>query len=160
MQNEAEAMTTSDRPVGDFTLRYRFFLFLSLAYWIFGWWVLYAAFTQHDAFIKNSPGPWFDVIFWVAVVTTFGGAGPFGVLKYSLVVCVSGEELVVEKYLGLVRKTYHVGDVCKFNIGAGTKNMPVMNITFRNGDKLFVSAWAQNFQSLSDYLSSRVAVKT
>jgi hypothetical protein len=75
---------------------------------------------------------------------------------YSLSISIRDREIKVSRYFGLVRRTFHVEDIVRFDISRPReKSPPRASITFASGDRLVVSAYALHFQDLCDYLRDR-----
>ena len=132
---------------------YKIPLILSLATWLLGWGILWNILPNGGALPKNSPGPWFDVLFWAGVLCVNGLLGPLLTLKYSLAIRMQDGQLFVRRYFGLVRKSYAMSDILAVHVVSSDGKVPRANIAFLNGDTLTVSGYASRFQDLCSSLS-------
>ena len=139
----------------DLVVVYTVPLALSLATWLFGWGILWNILPSGGALPKNSPGPWFDVLFWTSVLCVNGLLGPLLTLKYSLSIRVQGCQLSVHRYFGLFKKNYSMSDIVAVNLVSHDGKVRRANIVFLNGDKLTVSVFALRFQDLCSSLAAR-----
>jgi hypothetical protein len=130
-------------------------LALSLATWLFGWGILWNILPSGGALPKNSPGPWFDLLFWASVVSVNGLLGPLLALKYSLSIHLQEDQLYVQRYFGLFRRSYKLSDIVAVDVISSDAKIARVKIGFLNGDSLTVSGYASRFQELCSALESR-----
>jgi len=138
-----------------FVVVYKIPLILSLAASMLGWGVLWDILPNGGGLPKNSPGPWFDVIFWASVLCVNGLLGPLMALKYSLSIRVQDGQMSVRRYFGLFKKSYAMSDIASVNVVSNHGKVPRANVIFLNGDKLTVSGFASRFQDLCNSLAAR-----
>jgi hypothetical protein len=142
-----------DKP--GFVVMYKMPLIFSLVTWLLGWGILWNILPNDGELPKNSPGPWFDVLFWAAVVSVNGLLGPLLTLKYSLLIHVQEDRLSVRRYFGLFRRSYKLSDIVTCNVISPDAKRPEAKISFQNGDSLTVSGYASRFQELCSALGAR-----
>lgn len=149
-------MAASNRKSDGIFVRYTFPLYFSYAFWLIGWLILASLLrdTMGSTFPKNSPGLWFDFVFWIAAVVVIGIGGPVSAIKYSISIAVENQQVTVGRCFGLFKKTYNVMDIVQFDISVARKNgVPRATVVFLGGDKISVSAYASGFQEFCNFIS-------
>lgn len=134
---------------------YKIPLILSLATSVLGWGVLWNILPNGGALPKNSPGPWFDVVFWASVLFVNGLLGPLMALKYSLSIRVQDGQISIRRYFGLFKKSYAMSDIASVNVVSNDGKVPTAKVIFSNGDEFTVSGFASRFQDLCSSLAAR-----
>jgi hypothetical protein len=139
----------------NFVVRYRMPFYFSMVVWVFGWGIIWNILPNNGQLPKDSPGPWFDALFWVCIIVVNGLLGPILALKYSVSIVVSNGQLIVRRFFGLLSRDYKLGDISSFSVSAPSGKMPSADVLFMNGDKLYVSGYALRFQDFCSSLASR-----
>ena len=129
-------------------------LALSLATWLFGWVILWNLLPNREVFPKNSPGPWFDVLFWSFILLVNGLLGPLLTLKYSQSIHVQDGQLSVRRYFGTIKKSYRMTDIVTVDIASPDNKVAKVKVVFRNGDTLTINGYASGFQDLCSLLAA------
>lgn len=148
------------RTTGRVVVRYRFPLYLSYGFWLFGWLILFNLLVGGGVspIPRRSPGPWFDFVFWAAIILVNGLGGPVSALTYSLSLIASNQQIIVTKYFGLFTKTYSINDAVGFDISPTRKNSTLKaTVVFSGGDRISISAYANGFQEFCNLMSAAVS---
>jgi hypothetical protein len=126
--------------------------YFSFIVWAFGWLILYNVITDDAPFPKNSPGPWFDVVFWGLIIFVNGFFGPIFAIKYSTRISIFGDERIeVSKLFGTIKKLYDRQEIVSFELREIKRTNEVV-ISFADGNKVEMSSFARNYEMLCYYL--------
>lgn len=136
-------------------VKYRTPQYIAAIVWFFGWLTIFQLISKGEGLPKNSPGWWFDVIFWTLLLAVNGLLGPFMTLKYSLSVRVLGDQIFIRKYFGLKQRHHTLRDVARASLTGGSGIRQKLELIFADGDKLIVSAYASKFQDFHELFAMR-----
>lgn len=156
--------TDAPRSATAFVVDYRGRLLWSLLWWAVSWFAVGRLWIKGEwpASLSGDLGHVAAyVVYVVLLVLVFVLLGPLGVVFSAFRIRVDRDSIAVQKYFGLVRRTWSFNDLAyatlrgkERNVNAVFKRRPSITLHFRDGSTLNVQEDARNLVRLHEYLKA------